>query len=274
MYAQAGKDKVVALLVESKANVRAEDANKDTPLHYAARAGFDVIADTLCSKLTPADINAVNNDKQTAFHLAAVHKNFDVAESLIRHGTDSDLMDSQGKTPFELIDNNDIKERLVKRLKARELKDKEENSKLFDGAAQGDMVKVFQCLAIMTATAAMTAAIPGSATTATTLKTNESTNIIDGNAGKLVIRPELINAKNEEDQTALLLAVNGQQPQVRSKRWCAHSFIRSLNPDRPHRRWLACCLTEALTSMLPIDTTARHCIWRVPRVTKRWSSSC
>jgi ankyrin repeat protein len=154
-----------------------------------------------------------------------VHKNFDVAESLIRNGTDSDIMDSNGKTPFELIENNDIKERLVKRHKARELKEKEENSKLFDGAAQGDMVKVFQCLAVMTATSAVTASnIPGT-TSSSALKTNEGTNIIGGNAGKLVIASELINIKNEEDQSALLLAVCGGQSQVRSLTFNQHCSV-------------------------------------------------
>jgi hypothetical protein len=50
---QSGKEKIIPFLLEFKANVRAQDSNKNTPLHYAAQYGFDVICDELCRKLTP-----------------------------------------------------------------------------------------------------------------------------------------------------------------------------------------------------------------------------
>lgn len=100
MYLRVGYETVVELLIAKKAKVKAEDENKWTPLHFAAKGnssgnkdfeylsimyflgnynqfislGHVNIAKVLLSQ--GADINAKTNNNQTALLVAIQHGNF------------------------------------------------------------------------------------------------------------------------------------------------------------------------------------------------------
>ena len=50
----------------------------------------------------------------TALHIACYNKHLAIAEFLIRNGANLDAINNYGKTPFNLIDNEELKERLKK----------------------------------------------------------------------------------------------------------------------------------------------------------------
>jgi ankyrin repeat protein/WD40 repeat protein len=121
----------VELLVNQGANPNARDSDGCTPLHIAARAGFDFLINALLA--AGGDINAKNNkdqtplhiavecdqeqfilellsytvdleaidvDVHTALHIACVGKNPSIMRKLIEAGANLEATDSRGLTPL------------------------------------------------------------------------------------------------------------------------------------------------------------------------------
>lgn len=88
MFAILNRNKPeVDVLLKHGADVMAQNFNKWTLLHYAAKAGYDLsICEILIEKGIPVD--APNNYKATPLMLAAMHGNTDWVNLLIRHGAD------------------------------------------------------------------------------------------------------------------------------------------------------------------------------------------
>ena len=49
-----------------------------------------------------ADVNAQNNDHEAPLHLASRLRLHEMARLLLKHGADVDLMNAEGKTPLQL----------------------------------------------------------------------------------------------------------------------------------------------------------------------------
>eukprot|EP00435_Cladocopium_sp_Y103_P068268 s287_g31.t1 len=96
-----GHAEIVKLLVNAKANLNAKDINGMTPLSVSVMKGEDY-RDRL---MTPrrllvggAEVNAVNNQHQTALHLAVWDP--DAVQLLLEHGADVNVADENGTTPL------------------------------------------------------------------------------------------------------------------------------------------------------------------------------
>ncbi len=58
------------------------------------------------------DINAINNDGNTALHLAALNGNLEMMNFLLNHGAKFDIKDRNGKNPLELITDENHQKKL------------------------------------------------------------------------------------------------------------------------------------------------------------------
>ncbi len=124
MAAMNPRAKITALLVEHKADVNARDGSGDTPLllvskHWNApgmgsfaersRSSSSEATDGLKERLTiagvlldnGADVNAKNNNQQSALGLAVADKSPEMVKLLLQHQAKVDLLDGQGYTPLE-----------------------------------------------------------------------------------------------------------------------------------------------------------------------------
>lgn len=90
--------RVKALLAANPALAKTPGKGGWTPLHYAAYAGRDSIADLLCT--AAADVNAPNADGFTPLHLAAQEGRDAVARTLLAHGAAVNAREKQGWTPL------------------------------------------------------------------------------------------------------------------------------------------------------------------------------
>ena len=82
----------------AKEIIHAQDEDRWTPLHYAARGGHDEIVELLTQK--GANVMASDNDQQTPLHVAARWGHSDVCVTLIDEGaTDSKAFN--GYTPLD-----------------------------------------------------------------------------------------------------------------------------------------------------------------------------
>jgi len=72
-----------------------------TPLHYAAEAGDvqSVTAHLLIKN--EANVNAINNARETPLNLAVRYGTINTIEELIKKGADVDIKDKYGKTPLD-----------------------------------------------------------------------------------------------------------------------------------------------------------------------------
>ncbi|GAU99720.1 hypothetical protein RvY_10678 [Ramazzottius varieornatus] len=96
---QNGHVDVLSVLLKVKAEVETEDKDGDRAIHHAAFNDDGMVVELL-AKVGNADLNARNNRKQTALHIA-VHKGHTaVVRSLLQCGAHPSLQDSEGETPL------------------------------------------------------------------------------------------------------------------------------------------------------------------------------
>mmetsp|Transcript_52018 Transcript_52018/g.97599 ORF Transcript_52018/g.97599 Transcript_52018/m.97599 type:complete len:353 (-) Transcript_52018:67-1125(-) len=105
----ASKGEVTKILDLVKAGVKvdAEDSEGRTALRAAAQEGQKECCEILIDNLQ-ADINGKSKSKDTALHLAAKWKQYDIVVFLVKSGADRKIANNGGKTPAELCKNTDV----------------------------------------------------------------------------------------------------------------------------------------------------------------------
>ncbi len=87
---------VVKVLLENGADVNAVDDEKIAALHIAAKEGYVDVARVLIQN--GADVNAVDVRKLTALHYAGWKGHVDVVKVLMKNGADVNAVDSENQT--------------------------------------------------------------------------------------------------------------------------------------------------------------------------------
>ena len=91
--------RIAQLLVDNGADVNvAGDFDDDTPLHTAALSGYRNIAELLVE--SGANLDAQNRDQRTPLHLACYNEELDVPHFLIHRGSDVNARDTSDWTPL------------------------------------------------------------------------------------------------------------------------------------------------------------------------------
>lgn len=89
---------MVTLLIQAKADVNAVNEDKRSALHLAARSGKTDILNELIK--SGAKLNARTSDGRTALHIALWRNNTDVVNKLVEAGADVNIQDEDGWTPL------------------------------------------------------------------------------------------------------------------------------------------------------------------------------
>ncbi|ORX55907.1 hypothetical protein BCR36DRAFT_581063 [Piromyces finnis] len=92
------------------------DPMERTPLMWAAYLGNSLECARVLIRMG-ADINLVDKTKFTALHWAITSRHMDVAKAIIEAGARYDIKDEHGKTAFDWIENEGLKERYNKIVK-------------------------------------------------------------------------------------------------------------------------------------------------------------
>jgi len=95
-----GREKAALLLAERIANVNAENAKGQVPLHLAAKLGYNHVAELLISR--GADVNARDKEGNTPLHYAAERCRAEAVKLLLEHGADLAAVNVKGETPFDV----------------------------------------------------------------------------------------------------------------------------------------------------------------------------
>ncbi|CAH2105464.1 unnamed protein product [Euphydryas editha] len=103
--------RLVSFLVSKGCNPMEEDGEGNNAIHYAVtcQSCIGPLLDAIKTNSVPCDINAYNNEKQTALHLAAVYGSADSAERLAAHGASLGARDAAGRSPLHLAVYDDCR---------------------------------------------------------------------------------------------------------------------------------------------------------------------
>ncbi len=129
---------IVRLLLESGAALDVRNTSRQTPLLYAAYAGFEQIVELLASK--GAVVQYQDTYGRSPVHYAAREGHPAVVEFLIKHGANLSLRDSQNRTPLDyavLRNKTAVMETLL-RLGHYDIKGPEGSTLLHIAASQGN----------------------------------------------------------------------------------------------------------------------------------------
>ena len=96
LASEEGHVDVARMLVESGADMSAQDKDGRTPLHLASFRGHVDVARMLVK--LGADVSAQDKDGRTLLHLALFHGRMDVARLLVELGADVSAQDKDGRT--------------------------------------------------------------------------------------------------------------------------------------------------------------------------------
>mmetsp|Transcript_24139 Transcript_24139/g.45818 ORF Transcript_24139/g.45818 Transcript_24139/m.45818 type:complete len:196 (-) Transcript_24139:1120-1707(-) len=95
-----GRVDEVRMLVQSKADVRVQDAGGDTSLHWAAYKGHTEMVKLLVQ--LQADVCARDNGGHTALHLAAFEGHTETVKAIVLLKADLRALDNNGHTALDL----------------------------------------------------------------------------------------------------------------------------------------------------------------------------
>jgi ankyrin repeat protein len=103
--ARIGKEDMVDLLVKSGSDVDVKDLSGIAPLGEASFNGDIIVARILI--MAGADVNTVGGrHKSTPLHTAAYRGHVGVLKLLLAHGARADVLDSLGRSPLQLAQEN------------------------------------------------------------------------------------------------------------------------------------------------------------------------
>ena len=97
---------VVNLLLDHGADIEAVDNKRQTPLHLAARWGRLAIAEALLERLPPANSSAQDEHGDTPLHLAAMWGHEDIVNLLIDKGANIEEKNYFGQSPEEVAETH------------------------------------------------------------------------------------------------------------------------------------------------------------------------
>ncbi|CAG2217454.1 ANKTM1 [Mytilus edulis] len=106
----------VKMLIQQGASVDVREAKQKTPLHVAARRGNIPVIKVLLDS-DQCDVNAVDEDRQTALHEATAHKQEKTVQFLVQNGANIFATDINDFTPFFLSAAEDMKDTMSYYLK-------------------------------------------------------------------------------------------------------------------------------------------------------------
>ena len=79
-----------------------------TALHFLCTKGLShAVVELINSKPVGANINARTNEQSTPLHAAVAGAHLDLALMLVERGADALAKNAAGKTPLQLVKNND-----------------------------------------------------------------------------------------------------------------------------------------------------------------------
>ncbi|XP_064071534.1 nuclear factor NF-kappa-B p110 subunit isoform X1 [Vanessa tameamea] len=96
--------RLVTFLVSKGCNPMEEDGEGNNAIHYAViyQTCVGPLLDAIKTYSVTCDINAYNNEKQTALHLATIYRSADSVSRLRRIGASARLRDAAGRAPLHL----------------------------------------------------------------------------------------------------------------------------------------------------------------------------
>ncbi len=95
-----GPDVAISMIKRGAKVNTSDPQTKETPLHKAARCGFQELAEQLL--LHGADVNARNQFRDTPLHKAASRDQREVVELLLQHGADVNAKNNRGRSPLDV----------------------------------------------------------------------------------------------------------------------------------------------------------------------------
>ena len=103
-----GKANIIPILLRFGADIKTRDKNGNTPLILVTRLSDQKNAVAVAKQLLDAgiDINAQNNNGETALYRAVLKKNYALIRFLIENGADASIATNQGQTPLALAQAN------------------------------------------------------------------------------------------------------------------------------------------------------------------------
>ncbi len=102
--ARNGNRAMVELLLSRGADVNAKENDGDTALHYAAGRGFQAVAEVLLAN--HADVNIPNTGGSTPLFLAASSGQLEIIQMLLAAGANTNLKDGKGRSPLNYAIGN------------------------------------------------------------------------------------------------------------------------------------------------------------------------
>ncbi|XP_072294824.1 CARD- and ANK-domain containing inflammasome adapter protein [Eucyclogobius newberryi] len=97
---QHGNEEIVACLIQNKAKIEAEDKLGRTALHWASVAPKESNVMNALLSFKQINVNALDNEKRSALHLAAMEGNLENVTSLLSHKAKAVAKDKNGSTPM------------------------------------------------------------------------------------------------------------------------------------------------------------------------------
>ena len=103
---------LLSLFIDKGINIDEKDIeNGWSSLSYAASSNNSVAAEFLIKH--GANINTIDNFNQSALHIACYKDNLDVVKILIESGMNTDILDREGNTAFDISESDEIKDYLL-----------------------------------------------------------------------------------------------------------------------------------------------------------------
>ncbi|KAF7192068.1 Ankyrin repeat domain-containing protein 50 [Pseudocercospora fuligena] len=124
-----GNPLILEKLLDKHADVLAQTAGGETALHKAAERGHESIADQLirhAGREKHKLLHHTNNAKQTALHIAALHRQIALVDLLRQVGASPDLKDRNGNTLWDIANTqgDDGVRAVLRKHKARESRER------------------------------------------------------------------------------------------------------------------------------------------------------
>ncbi len=108
--ASLGRVEIARMLIDAKADLNVKDEWDWTPLHVAAMDGYVKIVRMLID--AGANVNVQDNGDWTPLHRAARYGQVEVVRMLIDAGAKLDIPNNEGKLPYDLANNKELKKLL------------------------------------------------------------------------------------------------------------------------------------------------------------------